>query len=68
MATTRTGKRTLHLKIQIVEEANGNITMWFDDQPTILEMTFDKDTGTSGPKAHGKLLRLLDASDKATDR
>ena len=67
MATTRTGKRTLHLKIQIVKEANGNITMWFDDQPTILEMTFDKDTGMSGPKTHGKLLRLLDVADKASD-
>jgi hypothetical protein len=57
--TTKTGKRTAHFGVQIVENPN-NITLFFDghDFPPII---FSAKTGQSGKKAHGKLKKILKA-------
>ena len=57
--TTKTGKRTAHFGVQIVENAN-NIALFFDghDVPPII---FSAKTGQSGKKAHGKLKKILKA-------
>ena len=56
---TKSGKRTAHFGVQIVEKAN-NITLFFDghDLPPII---FNAKTGQTGKKAHGKLKKILDA-------
>jgi hypothetical protein len=56
---TRTGKRTAHFSVQIVENAGDNITMFFDghDLPPLI---FSEKTGSSGEKAFGKLKGILD--------
>ena len=56
---TKTGKRTAHLGVQIVENAK-SITLFIDghDLPPIV---FDAKTGRSGKKAHAKLRKILDA-------
>jgi hypothetical protein len=55
---TKSGKRTAHFGVQIVENSN-NITLFFDghDLPPII---FSAKTGHTGKKAHGKLKRILD--------
>ena len=56
---TKTGKRTAHFGVQIVENPK-NITLFFDghDLPPIL---FNAKTGQSGKKAHRKLKGILDS-------
>jgi hypothetical protein len=56
---TKTGKRTAHLAVQIVENPK-NITLFFEghDLPPIV---FDAKSGRSGKKAHAKLRTALDA-------
>ena len=55
---TKKGKRTAHVAVQVVENAN-NITLSFDglDVPPII---FNAKTGQSGKKAFGKLKKALD--------
>ena len=55
---TKSGKRTAHLAVQIVENPK-NITLFFQghDLPPII---FDAKTGRSGKKAHEKLRKVLD--------
>ena len=56
---TKTGKRTAHFGVQVVENAK-NITLFIDghDLPPIV---FDAKTGRSGKKTHAKLSKILDA-------
>jgi hypothetical protein len=55
---TKSGKRTAHLGVQIVENPK-DITLLFEgrDLPPIV---FDAKTGRSGKKAHAKLRKVLD--------
>jgi hypothetical protein len=55
---TRTGKRTAHFRVQIVEDAK-TIEMFFDDH-NLSPLSFNSETGRSGPKAFGKLKKILD--------
>jgi hypothetical protein len=59
----KTGKRTAHFGVQIVENPK-NITLFFDghDLPPIV---FDAKTGRSGKKAHAKLRSILDGAESA---
>lgn len=54
---TKTGKRTA-FRVQIVEDGK-TIEMFFDDH-NLPPLAFNPETGTSGPKAYGKLKRILD--------
>ena len=60
---TKSGKRTAHLGVQIVENPK-NITLFFQghDLPPIV---FDAKTGRSGKKAHAKLRKALDTVEKS---
>jgi hypothetical protein len=55
---TKTGKRTAHFRVQIVEDGK-SIEMFFDDH-NLPPMAFNRETGRSGPKAYGKLAKILD--------
>ena len=55
---TKTGKRTAHFGVQIVENPK-NITLFFDGHD-LSPIVFEAKTGRSGKKAHGKLRRILD--------
>jgi hypothetical protein len=55
---TSSGKRTAHLKVQIVEDGD-TIEMWVREAGRN-PIVFEKETGRSGPHAYGKLLKVLD--------
>ena len=59
---TKSGKRTAHLGVQIVENPK-DITLVFDgrDLPSIV---FDAKTGRSGKNAHAKLRNVLATVEK----
>jgi hypothetical protein len=59
MPKTEKGNRIAKLPVRIVEEGN-KITMFFDDY-NVGPITFKSATGSSGPKAHQKLTKILDA-------
>lgn len=61
MPKTEKGNRIAKLPVRIVEEGN-KITMFFDDQD-VGAITFNSTTGSSGPGAHKKLTKILDAED-----
>ena len=67
MAETRTGKRTAHIKAQIVEQENGSIKMYLRDT-TSIGITFDKESGRSGPNAYRKLAQFLDEDGEASGK
>jgi hypothetical protein len=63
MPKTKTGKRTAHIQVQLVEEPDGSIRMYGDKETadTIWPpIWFDVKTGMSGPAAHKKLQKVLD--------
>ena len=55
---TKSGKRTVHLGVQIVENPK-DITLLFQGQD-LPPIVFDAKTGRSGKKAHAKLRKVLD--------
>jgi hypothetical protein len=61
MPETKTGKRTAHFGVQIVEDGS-QIHMFFDgyDHPPI---NFNRGTGRSGPRAYEKLSKILNEAE-----
>jgi hypothetical protein len=63
---TKTGKRTAHFKVQIVEDPNRQIHMWIEE-PTLRKVfggpiNFSKLTGQSDAKTWEKLHAVIEAS------
>jgi hypothetical protein len=58
MPTTGKGKRSVRFSGQIVQDGT-RIRISFDGHDTA-SITFNRGTGASGPKAYGKLEKVLD--------
>jgi hypothetical protein len=58
---TKKGNRTAWFRVQIVEQSEGQIVMFFDKPHDDLSpINFNASDGRSGPKAHEKLRLILD--------
>ena len=60
---TRKGKRTAHFSVQIVEDSENSIEMFFDGMDHS-PITFKRDTGRSGPGAFAKMLKIIEENDE----